>query len=220
VHVFLHGGYWRAQDKANFAFIAASLVPRGVTVVIANYPLCPRATLDDVIAGAFLCLEWVAHNIVAHGGDAARITLSGHSAGAHLVAAILAQDWAARGVAADIVKGALLISGIFDTQPAALTSVNADLYLTPDQIARHDYERIAPTVRCPVWVAAGGEEPLQWIDQSLRYAQHLRRHGMDAGVLILPGVHHFTIIDQFADEASDLMRCLARLIGFALKPAA
>ena len=26
IHVFFHGGYWRAQDKANFAFVAAHLV--------------------------------------------------------------------------------------------------------------------------------------------------------------------------------------------------
>lgn len=212
VHLFFHGGYWRAQDKANFAFLAEPLVRRGVTAVIANYPLCPRVTLDQVVAAASACLAWVARNIAAHGGDPARITLSGHSAGAHLVASVLAQDWVGRGLAADIVKGALLISGIFDPRPASLTSVNAELRLTPEQIARHDYERTAPRLLCPTWLVAGGEEPWQWIDQSWRYAQHLRRHGIDAGVLVCPGHHHFNIIDQFADDASDLMRLLGRLV--------
>ena len=39
VHVFFHGGYWRAQDKQNFAYLAGELAPRGITSVIANYDL-------------------------------------------------------------------------------------------------------------------------------------------------------------------------------------
>ncbi|KAF0118529.1 MAG: putative esterase [Xanthobacteraceae bacterium] len=46
VHVFLHGGYWRAQDKQNFAFIAEPLVAEGVVTVVTNYELCPASTLD------------------------------------------------------------------------------------------------------------------------------------------------------------------------------
>lgn len=213
VHVFFHGGYWRAQDKANFAFIAHALVQRGVSAAIANYPLCPRVTLDDVVASARGCVGWVAREIVAFGGDPARISVSGHSAGAHLTAAILATDWAAQGLPADLVKGALLISGIYDPAPAMATSVNADIRLTPEIVERQDYERIAPRARCPVWIMAGGQEPWQWIEQSFRYASHLRRHGRDPGVLVAPGFHHFDIIDMYADADSDLMRCLCRLIG-------
>jgi hypothetical protein len=46
IHVYFHGGYWRAQDKANFAHVANTLVREGICTVIANYDLCPAATLD------------------------------------------------------------------------------------------------------------------------------------------------------------------------------
>src|SRR5918998_283535 len=49
VHVFFHGGYWRAQDKANFTFVAGMLVPGGITTVVANYELCPNSTPDGVV---------------------------------------------------------------------------------------------------------------------------------------------------------------------------
>ena len=130
VHLFLHGGYWRAQDKANFAFVAGALVPQEVTTVVANYDLCPAATLDEVTAFALQAMGWIARNIAEHGGDADRVTLSGHSAGAHLGAEILAHDWAGEGLPADVVRAATLISGIFDPAPAMRTSVNADLNLT------------------------------------------------------------------------------------------
>jgi arylformamidase len=212
VHCYLHGGYWRAQDKRNFAFVAPLLVRRGVLVGVLNYDLCPAATLDGAVASGLAGIEWVARSIAGHGGDAARVTLSGHSAGAHLIAAALATDWGARGVARDVIKGALMISGIYDPTPAMRTTVNADLRLTPEICKRHNYEALPPRVRCPAWVMAGGDEPLHWIDQSLRYAQHLRRHGLKPGLVVSPGYHHFDIIDQYADPESEVARILARLV--------
>lgn len=208
VHMFLHGGYWRMQDKRNFAFIAGALVDAGICAVIVNYALCPDVTLDGVVESAIGATDWTLRNIDAHGGDPRRVTLSGHSAGAHLGAAVLATDWATRGLPADCVKGAVLISGIYDPAPARLTSVDADIRLDDALIARHDYERRAPRILCPTWIVAGGREPWHWIDQSFRYAHHLRRHGGDPGVVVSPGCHHFNIIDQYLDPDSDIMRAI------------
>ena len=207
-HLFLHGGYWRAQDKQNFAFLAAPLVARGVCAVIVNYELCPASTLDGVVGSALAAIDWTSRNIARHGGDPDRLTISGHSAGAHLAAAALATDWTARGLRGDVIKGAVMISGIFDPAPARATSVDVDLRLTPELIARHDYERAIPRVTCPSWIIAGGREPWHWIDQSFRYAHHLRRHGGDPGVIVSPGFHHFDILDQYRDSASDVARAV------------
>src|SRR3954471_13579951 len=93
VHVFFHGGYWRAQDKENFAFVAKGLVSRGITTVIANYELCPASTLDGVVDSALAAIEWVCRHIAEYGGVPKRVSFSGHSAGAHLCAEALATDW-------------------------------------------------------------------------------------------------------------------------------
>lgn len=211
VHIFFHGGYWRAQDKQNFAYLASSLEPRGITTVIANYDLCPVVTLDGTVDSALACVAWVAKSIATYGGDPNRLTISGHSAGAHLGAACLATDWTSRGLSADLVKGAVLISGIYDPAPAKLTTVDAEIRLTEEIIARQNYERHQPRVRCPVWIVAGGNEPWQWIDQSFRYAHHLHRHGCPTGVIVTPGYHHFDIMNQYADPDSDIIRCVLSL---------
>ena len=51
VHVFFHGGYWRA-GQGEFAHIAKTLVGAGICAVIANYDLCPVVTLDGTVSPA------------------------------------------------------------------------------------------------------------------------------------------------------------------------
>lgn len=212
VHVYFHGGYWRAQDKSNFAFLAAPLTEAGVCTVVVNYPLCPEVTLDQVVASARESIAWTARHIAEYGGDPGRITVSGHSAGAHLCAALLATDWTSYGLPPDLIRGAVLISGIFDPSPAVRTSVNSELNLTPEIIARNDFERQPVRALCPTWIIAGGAEPWQFIDQSFRYAHHLHRQGGDPGVIVSPGYHHFDILDQYLQANSDVMRSVMGVI--------
>ncbi|MFX6803685.1 alpha/beta hydrolase, partial [Acinetobacter baumannii] len=85
-------------DKQNFAFVARRLVEAGITTVVANYELCPASTLDGVATSAIAAVDWVRREAPGFGGDPKRISISGHSAGAHLTAEALAHDWAAEGV--------------------------------------------------------------------------------------------------------------------------
>ncbi len=206
VHLFLHGGYWRAQDKQNFAFVVTPLVAAGITVAIANYELCPASTLDQVTESAIASVEWLHRHAGEHGGDPRMISLSGHSAGAHLTAEVLATDWAARGIDPAFITGAVMSSGIYDPAPAMRTTVNADIRLTPESAARRDVTARPPAVICPAWIFAGGREPWRWIDQSFAYAHHLHRHGGDPETHVLPGYNHFDILDQYLDPASPIVR--------------
>lgn len=210
VHVFLHGGYWRAQDKQNFSFVAGALVPLGITTVVANYELCPESTLDGVVDSALAAFEWTCRNIGAYGGDPRRISISGHSAGAHLAAEIMSTDWSARGVDASVLTGATLISGIFDPLPTMSTTVNEQLRLSEEIARRHDVEHRTPLVRCPVALIAGAEEPEQWIDQSFRYYHHLRRHAMRPELHVLPAHDHFGILADYLDSEGATVRAIRR----------
>ncbi|MBB4053958.1 arylformamidase [Devosia subaequoris] len=211
VHIYLHGGYWRAQDKVNYAFIAGMLVQHGITTVVMNYELCPNSSLDEVADSALAGVEWVCRNIAGHGGDEKMISLSGHSAGAHLVAEVLATDWKARGIDPSCFVGAVAVSGIFDPAPAALTTVNTQLNLTPETIANRNVETRTPLVKCPVAVMVGGDEPWQWIDQSFRYSHHLHRHGNQPEVQVLPNYNHFNILLPFMQPESAIGSAMLRL---------
>ena len=208
IHVFFHGGYWRAQDKANFAFIAEPLVRAGICTVIANYGLCPAVTLDGVVASARRAIAWTFRHAAEFGGDPARLTLSGSSAGAHLQAMALAHDWPAEGLPADLIKGAVPISGIYDPEPARHISVNAEIRLTEAIARANDALTLDPRVRCPVALFVGGDEPSLWRGQTELYAAHLRRHGLEPTLTVVPGAHHFSILDQYLDPASGVVRAI------------
>ena len=206
VHIFFHGGYWRAQDKDNFAFVAGALISSGITTVIANYELCPDSTLDGVAESAIAAVEWIHRHIAQYGGDPLKISISGHSAGAHLCAEVLAVDWSGRGIDPRFIAGAVMISGMFDPGPAMHTTVNADLKMTAEIVERRNVEKRPPFVNCRSWLFVGGLEPWHWIDQSFRYSHHLRRHGHDPEVHVLPGYNHFDIIQQFLQPESPILR--------------
>jgi arylformamidase len=208
VHVFFHGGYWRAQDKQNFAFVAAPLVAAGITTVVANYELCPASTLDGVAESAIAAVDWIRREAAAFGGDPNRISLSGHSAGAHLAAECLAHDWEAMGIDPAFLIAAIMISGIYDPRPVMKTSVNAEVRLTEDIAARRDVERRPIFAKCPATLFVGGLEPWHWIEQTYRYSHHLHRSGLNPEVHTLPRWGHFDILGEFTETGSPILNCV------------
>ena len=65
LHLFIHGGYWRALDKANFSYPAAAFASAGVAYAAINYPLAPRASVDVIVASVRRALAW----LIGHAGE-------------------------------------------------------------------------------------------------------------------------------------------------------
>lgn len=104
VLVFVHGGGFVAGSARADLYDGSALVRDGVVLVTVNYRLGVQGFLDlpgappnrgllDVLAA----LRWVRGEIGAFGGDPGTVTVFGQSAGATLVAALLA-DPGARGL--------------------------------------------------------------------------------------------------------------------------
>ena len=207
-HVFVHGGYWRAQDKENFAFVATELARCGITTVVVNYELCPGSTLDLVADSALAAIEWANHHVAEYGGDPRRISLLGHSAGAHLCAVGLSADWRARGIDPLLYPRCGPRGAASSIRPPPCTRRSMRTCTSPRRSSHGMMSSGACSllVDCPVSVFAGGLEPWMWIDQSFRYSHHLHRQGRDPEVLVQPGYTHFDILDQYLDAESPLLR--------------
>nr|XP_023672733.1 kynurenine formamidase isoform X1 [Paramormyrops kingsleyae] len=123
--MYLHGGYWEALSKEESGFMAVPLVQKGVAVVAVDYDIAPGGNMD-------LMVSQVRQSVVSVVQQYAHISgvyLCGHSAGAHLAAMILSTDWSQYAVTPQI-KGALLVSGIYNLLPILSTYVNEPLKMT------------------------------------------------------------------------------------------
>jgi len=216
IHVFVHGGYWRALDKRDYSFVAAALVPKGITTVLMNYDLCPVVSLPDLVAQFRAGLRWICEHAGELGGDPANITLSGHSAGAHLVATALAADAQLHDpLPLDQIRGALLISGIYELAPVLDVSVNGLIRLQPDQVDAMSPMRHPPVASVPLEVVVGADEPPRWVEQSTDYASVARAQGAVCHDERVPGRHHFSITELMQTPDGALARMIARLAGVA-----
>jgi arylformamidase len=201
LHVFLHGGYWQELSHKQSAVMARGLVGRGIALAVVNYTLAPRASLFDMVRECRAALAW----LTAHGErldvDASDLTLSGHSAGAHLAAILLGKP----GTAASLA-GALLISGIYDLEPIRHTTIDAPLRLGRDE-ARALSPLYLDQPQCPrVHLMVGSQETAEFHRQSAAFAAHLEAQRCSVRLDVVAGANHFDIIcgDAVADAVQAL----------------
>jgi arylformamidase len=172
VHVFIHGGYWHRLDKADFSYLARVFVPAGAVLVAINYALMPAVSMDELVRQCRAAVAWVHENAMSFGGDPSRLFLSGHSAGGHLVAMVMATDWprfrgpSGRPLPERLVAGATAISGIYDLEPIRLCYLNDVLHLTPEDVRAQSPVRLRPAERGPLLVTLGELEGPEYHRQS------------------------------------------------------
>jgi arylformamidase len=194
LHVFIHGGYWQALSQRESAMMAPALVQAEQSLATLNYTLAPDARIGDMIEECRDALLWLAANAPDLGFDPSRVTLSGHSAGAHLASMVMATSADALARAGLRVRDVILISGVYDLEPISLTPVNDPLQLTPVEV--HDLSPIlhppAPGPRYRVTVAE--RDTPEFIRQSRDYAELLRKAGHSVSFDLQKGMQHFDVI--------------------------
>lgn len=217
VLIFFHGGYWHTFSSKEFSFVAMGPVSVGVTVIVANYALCPRVTIDEVVRQSRAVAAWAYHNIESFGGDRARIHASGHSAGGHLVGMIMAANWEDDyGLPADVIKGACTISGLFDLAPFPYTYLQPKLQLTWGEVLRNSPILHIPDLEAPpLLVSYGQDETSELRRQSEDYLSAWRAKGLEAVHLPQPGKNHFSAIEDFLEADSPLCSALLNLMSIS-----
>ena len=212
VHLFLHGGYWRRFTARDFAFLAPNFVQAGITLVIVNYALCPEVTIAEILRETRAAVAWVYRHAERFGADPDRLTLSGHSAGGHLVAMTLATDWpGVYDLPAEVVKGGLALSGLFDLAPLRWTYLQPSLQLGYDEIERLSPLRQLPERAPPLIVAVGGAESGEFRRQSRDFFAAWRARGLEGRHLEIAGLDHFRVLEELERPDSELFEAVCSL---------
>ena len=124
VNVYIHGGAWRNGQAKDFAFPAEVFINAGAHFVVVDFVQITETGGDlmPMVGQVRSALAWVYKNAASFGGDADRIYITGHSSGAHLSGCTLITDWQKNfDLPANIIKGGLLISGMYDLKPVRLS---------------------------------------------------------------------------------------------------
>ena len=214
VHVFIHGGYWRANRKQDYAFVAHSVLAAGAVLVGLEYPLMPQMRMAGLIASVRQGAAYVAEHAQEWGGDGKNITASGHSAGGHL-ASYLAAHGPHETEMPRLVRGLLLISGLYDLDPLTQSFLQAEIGLTEDEVdqfspigAQHD-----PAVKRVL--AVGGAETLPFHTQADELQVVLTGQGARTQRLTTQGHNHMDVVSALGEPQSQLGQALRDLIGGA-----
>lgn len=209
VLIFIHGGWFQFLDKSALSYVAPPYVQQGITVVTIGYPLTPQATIGEILESARRAVLWVYNNIAQFGGDPARISIAGHSAGGHLALSMGVRDWSADAGIPDVIKGCFPISGLYDLQPVTETIYNAAIRL--DLASAHKWSPLNNFERAPARLIAtlGGDEisGFHWQHQEL--LKHCEANGIAITDAEAPGRNHYTIVDEFCSARSRLFKLVA-----------
>lgn len=214
VMLFIHGGAWRALSKDSFSYPAAPFATAGAAWVAADFALLPEASLDEQVRQNRAALAWLWRNARSFGGDPDRLYVCGHSSGAHVGGALVQDGWRARaGLPEDVIKGAVLVSGMYDLEPVRLSARND--YVRLDEVAAR---RLSPIHNIPERVPAlalfwGSGELDEFRRQSRAFAETLWALGHRAEAMEIAGANHFDMADGFADSRSAILRSCLGMMG-------
>jgi arylformamidase len=201
--VFIHGGYWQRNDKNMFAFVAEGPRAHGIDVALLGYTLAPQARLTDIVAEIRRALTVLCERAADLGFDRDRLFVGGWSAGGHLTAIV--SDHPA-------FRGGIPISGIFDLEPIALNYLNEKLALDESEIAALSPLRVLRERTPPLRMFVGGDELSELKRQSAIYAETAREGGLPVALTVLPGRHHYSILDELAQPDGAITRALTELV--------
>ncbi|XP_061625829.1 kynurenine formamidase isoform X4 [Phyllopteryx taeniolatus] len=143
--------------------------------------------------------------------------LCGHSAGAHLAAMILSTDWSQYSSMPQI-KGAFLVSGIYDLLPILSTYVNKPLKMTEEVAIRNSPSKLIPQLKlssssCLIVVAVAENDSPEFRKQSEDYYNTLKATGLNVTLEDVPNTDHFSIIEQLIDGDYHLTKLLLKMMG-------
>ncbi len=212
--VFIHGGYWQRFGKANFQFIAKAFQEHHITTVLIEYPLAPEFSMDQMVASCRQAMDWLYSNLPEYNGDPGQIHLSGHSAGAHLAAMLLTTEGKPFNLNAHLIKGACLISGIFNLLPIQLSDINNILHLNKEEALRNSPVQMEPATICPISIIVGNDETGEFLDQS-RELFDCWKEKVPAKIIVPEGLNHYSILETMLNPESQLHQAMLRLMNMS-----
>ena len=221
VMVFTHGGAWRNGTAKDAAFQAEMYMNAGANLVIVDFVQVQDAggSLLPMIQQVRSAVAWVYKNAASFGADSNRIFVSGQSSGAHLTGCLLVTDWQKEfGVPANVIKGGLLVSGMYDLKPVRLSKRSKYVNFTDEIEQALSSQRHLDKLNAPIIVAYGTQETPEFQRQNRDFAAAVKASGKPVELIVGEGFNHFEMQETLGNPYGIAGRAALKLMGLSIRP--
>jgi arylformamidase len=216
IFVFVHGGSWLRGTARDHGYPAEMFVNAGTNFIAIDFIQIKEADGDLRVMARQVrnAIAWVYKNAASFGADANRLFIGGRSSGAHLTGVALVTDWAKDyGVPADIVKGGICSSGMYDLKPVRISKRSSFVKFTDEIEHAMSSQRHLDQLRAPVIVTYGTNETPEFQRQARDFAAAVRAAGKSVKLIEAPDYNHYEMGESFGNPygpsgraALDLMK--------------
>jgi arylformamidase len=207
VHMFIHGGYWRMFSKDDFSYVARTVTDAGAIAVVIDYALMPGVRLAEIVGQIRKAKAWVTKNIGHRRGDPQRLTVSGHSAGAHLATSLFTsgQEYPPCGI--------LLLGGVYDIGPLQYSFLQPLINLTDDEVRLFSPMNYEFQSGIGVDILYGERETEPFHAQAARLARRLIGQGCEVRLKSLRDSDHMSSVLDMGVPSSEAGTALTSVIS-------
>ena len=218
IFVFIHGGAWLRGEAKDYGFPAELFVNSGVNYIALDFIAVGAANGDIGVMAEQVRrgIAWAYKNAASFGGDASRFYIGGHSSGGHLCGVALVTDWQKDfGLPADMVKGGLCMSGMYDMKPARLSKRSSYVKFTDEMEQAMSSQRQIDKLRAPIIVTYGTNETLEFQRQSRDFAAAANAAGKPVELIEAPNFNHFEMCESLGNPYGPNGRAALKLMKLA-----
>jgi arylformamidase len=210
VNIFIHGGAWRANKAADYAFLAEPFVQAGAHYVIVDFTNVDEAQGDlfPMVEQVRRAVAWVHNNARSFGGDPNRLYLTSHSSGSHIGGCVVTHDWRKENLPVDILKGAALSSGMYDLKPVRLSKRSKYVKFTDEMEQALSAQRHIDKLHTPLILAHGTYETPEFQRQTRDFYAAVKAAGKPVELAVGEGYNHFEMLETLGNPYGLLGRAV------------
>ncbi len=218
IFIFIHGGRWRVAIAQDYGFPAETFVHAGAHFIAPDFDWVQDVggDLGVLVSQVRQSVAWVYRNASSFGGDPSRIYLGGHSSGGHLAGVALTTDWNDLHVPANVVKGGLLLSGIYDLKAVRIS--NRSSYVKIDDTAENTFspQRHLDRLNVPITIVYGTRETPEFQRQSREFAASVKSTGKPVETIVAENYVHMETVESLANPYGLAGRAALKMMNLAI----